>query len=104
MEAANIYSASVPAIVAAARKRADIERDGLGELEGLTPPNALAGAWSGYMVDARNALAAVARLGDIGLHPERALLESSYYAYLKALEQLRAAAGQAGLAGCTQYG
>jgi len=104
VEAANIYSASVPAIIAAARKRAGIERHGLKELEALTPPGSIAGAWRSYIADASNALAALTKLGDLGAHPERALLESWYSAYVKALEQLRAAAGQAGLAGCTQYG
>jgi hypothetical protein len=104
VEAASIYSASVPAIIAAARKRAAIEHNGLNELEALTPPSSIASGWRSYIADAKNALAAVTKLGDLGAHPERALLESSYYAYLKALEQLRAAAGQAGLVGCAQYG
>jgi hypothetical protein len=94
----------VAAILVAVRKRAGIEREGLNELDALTPPSAVAGAWRSYVADARNALAALTKLGGLGTHSERALLESSYDAYLKALEQLRAAAGQAGLAGCTQYG
>jgi hypothetical protein len=104
VEAANIYASSVPAIIAAARRRAGIEHDGLNELEALTPPSSIVGEWRNYIADAKHALAAVTKLGDLGAHPERALLESSYYAYLKALEQLRAAAGQAGLVGCAQYG
>lgn len=104
VEAANIYTSNVAAIITAARRRAGIERDGLRELEALTPPSSMAGEWKTYIADAKSAQADLAKLGDFGAHPERAPFESSYYAYIKVLEQMRAAAQQLALAGCTHYG
>lgn len=104
VEAANIYTESVAAIVAAARTREGVERAGLGELEALTPPGSIAGKWRRYIADAKTALADLTKLARSGTNPARAPFEAVYAAYFKMLEIMRAEARQAGLAGCTQYG
>jgi hypothetical protein len=104
VEAANIYTSNLAVIVAAARKRAGIERDGLRELEALRPPTSMASQWRTYIADAKNALSDLTKLGESGTRPRRALLEPLYYAYIQALEAMRAEAQQSALAGCAKYG
>lgn len=104
LEAANIYTNSVAAIIAAARTRASIERAGLRELEALTPPRSMVGDWASYMADAKSVLTDLTKLANLGANPERASLEAWYGAYFKQLEQMHALAQRLGLAGCTLYG
>lgn len=104
VEAENIYTSNLAAIVVAAGKRASIERDGLHELEALHPPSPIVSQWKTYIADAKNALADLTKLGESGTKPERALLEPLYSAYIQALEAMRAEAQQLYLAGCTKYG
>jgi hypothetical protein len=104
VEAANIYTSNLAAIVVAAGKRAGIEREGLHELEALHPPSSMVSQWKIYIADAKNALADLTKLGESGTRPERALLEPLYSAYIQALEAMRAEAQQLSLAGCTKYG
>jgi hypothetical protein len=104
VEAVRATASSPLAIATAARRRAAIERAGLGEMSRLAPPRTADPQWESFLANATKVVQYLEKLSEARKHGGIASAIALVRSYEVGRSQLHAAAASASLSACAQYG